>query len=167
MVDANTRCSNCLTASTRSVMIKTPLEVSPCKLRVNELLFEDHIFVCYISPAFVEFLSISLWRRDASGAPVCNACGLYYKVRVVRKSLLKEVIIIYILLRRTSLLCFQRGILLYDLNCKTYFSYTTKRDHWQCAKTLCKAGRENRRQVDGGGEENKRAEVSPVFTSLL
>ena len=28
----------------------------------------------------------TLWRRNAQGEPVCNACGLYYKLHKVRRS---------------------------------------------------------------------------------
>ena len=28
----------------------------------------------------------TLWRRNAQGEPVCNACGLYYKLHKVRSS---------------------------------------------------------------------------------
>ncbi|KAF7210453.1 erythroid transcription factor isoform X1 [Nothobranchius furzeri] len=30
----------------------------------------------------------SLWRRSAAGEPVCNACGLYYKLHQVRRPLI-------------------------------------------------------------------------------
>ena len=30
-------------------------------------------------------MSTSLWRRDAQGSPVCNACGLYHKSVVLER----------------------------------------------------------------------------------
>ena len=36
----------------------------------------------------------TLWRRTALGYPVCNACGLYFKLHGVRNSLLLTAYII-------------------------------------------------------------------------
>lgn len=30
-------------------------------------------------------MTTSLWRRNAQGEPVCNACGLYYKLHSVNR----------------------------------------------------------------------------------
>jgi hypothetical protein len=32
-------------------------------------------------------MTTSLWRRNAHGEPVCNACGLYYKLHGVNRPL--------------------------------------------------------------------------------